>query len=86
MSIKYLEQYENTPWAVYIYHDFINVEDMSEKHKKAVEIAGKNSGSSGCGMGKRDIQFYFETEEEAKEVHERLIEAGFDPVISWCEA
>lgn len=46
-------------------------------NERAEEAAGKRAGSSGCGFGVRDMQFYFDTQEEATEARSELAAAGF---------
>lgn len=53
-----------------------NEETASQFEKiddKLREITGKYSDSSGAGFGTRDHQYWFDTYDEAKEAHERLI-------------
>lgn len=76
-------QDDNGQYVASIYYDFVDVDDMVTRDANAKGIVGKAPGSSGCGIGKRDLQFYFNSHLDAVEAHQDLILAGFEPVKNW---
>lgn len=55
----------------------LNVDTLTEEDQRARDAAGINESSTGSNFETRDMQFWFDSDEERKAAQERLKDAGF---------
>lgn len=67
-----LSVYQSIEWA-----DIGFLDRLESLDSLADECAGKERTSSGFGSGVRDIQYWFESDEELQAAKERFRDAGF---------